>query len=170
MKSDEFPCWALWAQLAACGSQLLETGWKNGDSGLGFAQNLCKKPSGLRRIALEGGYASMPLGLSAMYCSLAHSSRVCDSSTWRCCLFCPPLISASFPFVSSTGLDDFHLSIHSDMATIVKAMASPESGLEVRDRMWLKITIPNAFIGKRKLFSNSSRGGEWVACFPSKCS
>ncbi|KAB0391129.1 hypothetical protein E2I00_002193, partial [Balaenoptera physalus] len=42
---------------------------------------------------------------------------------------------------------DFHLSIHSDMAAIVKAMASPESGLEVRDRMWLKITIPNAFIG-----------------------
>lgn len=34
------------------------------------------------------------------------------------------------------------------MAAIVKAMASPESGLEVRDRMWLKITIPNAFIGE----------------------
>uniref|UniRef100_A0A8C1PCS0 Dishevelled segment polarity protein 3b n=1 Tax=Cyprinus carpio TaxID=7962 RepID=A0A8C1PCS0_CYPCA len=32
-------------------------------------------------------------------------------------------------------------------STIAKAMASPESGLEVRDRMWLKITIPNAFIG-----------------------
>uniref|UniRef100_A0A8C2XAD1 Dishevelled segment polarity protein 3a n=1 Tax=Cyclopterus lumpus TaxID=8103 RepID=A0A8C2XAD1_CYCLU len=28
-----------------------------------------------------------------------------------------------------------------------KAMACPESGLEVRDRMWLKITIANAFIG-----------------------
>uniref|UniRef100_A0A8C0E4J8 DEP domain-containing protein n=1 Tax=Balaenoptera musculus TaxID=9771 RepID=A0A8C0E4J8_BALMU len=27
------------------------------------------------------------------------------------------------------------------------AMAAPESGLEVRDRMWLKITIPNAFLG-----------------------
>ncbi len=34
------------------------------------------------------------------------------------------------------------------MAAVAKAMASPESGLEVRDRMWLKITIPNAFIGK----------------------
>lgn len=45
------------------------------------------------------------------------------------------------------GFDDFHLSIHSDMATVAKAMASPESGLEVRDRMWLKITIANAFIG-----------------------
>lgn len=34
------------------------------------------------------------------------------------------------------------------MATVVKAMAQPDSGLEIRDRMWLKITIPNAFIGK----------------------
>uniref|UniRef100_A0A8C3IEV2 Dishevelled segment polarity protein 2 n=1 Tax=Chrysemys picta bellii TaxID=8478 RepID=A0A8C3IEV2_CHRPI len=38
----------------------------------------------------------------------------------------------------------------SSMSTITSgssAMASPESGLEVRDRMWLKITIPNAFLG-----------------------
>lgn len=35
------------------------------------------------------------------------------------------------------------------MASVAKAMASPESGLEVRDRMWLKITIPNAFLGKK---------------------
>lgn len=68
---------------------------------------------------------------------------------------CGPLVSSVLShlclpsFIHTTGLDDFHLSIHSDMATIVKAMASPESGLEVRDRMWLKITIPNAFIGKR---------------------
>lgn len=48
---------------------------------------------------------------------------------------------------SLLGFDDFHLSIHSDMATVAKAMACPESGLEVRDRMWLKITIANAFIG-----------------------
>lgn len=48
----------------------------------------------------------------------------------------------------SAGFEDFHLSIHSDMAAVAKAMASSESGLEVRDRMWLKITIPNAFIGK----------------------
>ncbi|XP_028650800.1 segment polarity protein dishevelled homolog DVL-3 [Erpetoichthys calabaricus] len=54
-------------------------------------------------------------------------------------------ISSSIP--ETERFDDFHLSIHSDMATIAKAMASPESGLEVRDRMWLKITIPNAFIG-----------------------
>uniref|UniRef100_A0A672PQQ4 Segment polarity protein dishevelled homolog DVL-3-like n=1 Tax=Sinocyclocheilus grahami TaxID=75366 RepID=A0A672PQQ4_SINGR len=43
--------------------------------------------------------------------------------------------------------DDYHLSVHSDMATVAKAMACPDSGLEVRDRMWLKITIANAFIG-----------------------
>ncbi|KAF7658548.1 hypothetical protein LDENG_00011290 [Lucifuga dentata] len=43
--------------------------------------------------------------------------------------------------------EDDRLTIHCDMAAIVKAMANPESGLEVRDRMWLKITIPNAFIG-----------------------
>uniref|UniRef100_A0A2K5PRL7 Dishevelled segment polarity protein 3 n=1 Tax=Cebus imitator TaxID=2715852 RepID=A0A2K5PRL7_CEBIM len=54
-------------------------------------------------------------------------------------------ITSSIP--DTERLDDFHLSIHSDMAAILKAMASPESGLEVRDRMWLKITIPNAFIG-----------------------
>uniref|UniRef100_A0AAX7SXI4 Dishevelled segment polarity protein 3a n=1 Tax=Astatotilapia calliptera TaxID=8154 RepID=A0AAX7SXI4_ASTCA len=54
-------------------------------------------------------------------------------------------ISSSIP--ETERFDDFHLSIHSDMATVAKAMACPESGLEVRDRMWLKITIANAFIG-----------------------
>lgn len=34
------------------------------------------------------------------------------------------------------------------MAMVVRAMAHPESGLEIRDRMWLKITIPSAFIGQ----------------------
>uniref|UniRef100_A0A3B3ZHH8 Uncharacterized protein n=1 Tax=Periophthalmus magnuspinnatus TaxID=409849 RepID=A0A3B3ZHH8_9GOBI len=54
-------------------------------------------------------------------------------------------ISSSIP--ETERFDDFHLSIHSDMGTVAKAMACPESGLEVRDRMWLKITIANAFIG-----------------------
>jgi len=31
------------------------------------------------------------------------------------------------------------------------AMSAPDSGFEIRDRMWLKITIPNAFIGKLNL-------------------
>ncbi|XP_031329952.1 segment polarity protein dishevelled homolog DVL-3 isoform X2 [Photinus pyralis] len=40
-----------------------------------------------------------------------------------------------------------HLSVNSAMAMVVQAMQRPDSGLEIRDRMWLKITIPNAFIG-----------------------
>lgn len=47
--------------------------------------------------------------------------------------------------------EENHLNIHTDMTVVVKAMANPESGLEVRDRMWLKITIPNAFIGEKTL-------------------
>lgn len=39
------------------------------------------------------------------------------------------------------------LTVQTDMATVVRAMARVDSGLEIRDRMWLKITIPNAFIG-----------------------
>ncbi|CAL8281391.1 unnamed protein product [Lota lota] len=54
-------------------------------------------------------------------------------------------ISSSIP--ETERFDDFHLSIHTEMPTVAKAMATPESGLEVRDRMWLKITIANAFIG-----------------------
>uniref|UniRef100_A0A8C1TVX0 Dishevelled segment polarity protein 2 n=1 Tax=Cyprinus carpio TaxID=7962 RepID=A0A8C1TVX0_CYPCA len=50
-------------------------------------------------------------------------------------------------FPSYPNFDEFNLSLRSDMASVAKAMASPESGLEVRDRMWLKITIPNAFLG-----------------------
>lgn len=34
-----------------------------------------------------------------------------------------------------------------NLEEIVKAMTKPDSGLEIRDRMWLKIVIPNAFIG-----------------------
>ena len=50
---------------------------------------------------------------------------------------------------SSGFTEDNYLQLHvnSDMSLIVKALASTDSGLDVRDRMWLKITIPNAFIG-----------------------
>ncbi|XP_018408604.1 PREDICTED: segment polarity protein dishevelled homolog DVL-1 isoform X2 [Nanorana parkeri] len=44
-------------------------------------------------------------------------------------------------------LEDSPLTVKSDMATIVKLMQLPDSGLEIRDRMWLKITISNAVIG-----------------------
>ena len=53
-------------------------------------------------------------------------------------------------------MEEAPLTIRSDMLTIVRAMARPDSGLEVRDRLWLKIVIPNAFIGTfSKLFSVS---------------
>ncbi|XP_055635850.1 segment polarity protein dishevelled isoform X2 [Toxorhynchites rutilus septentrionalis] len=39
------------------------------------------------------------------------------------------------------------LHVDMDMKDIVRAMTKPDSGLEIRDRMWLKITIANAFIG-----------------------
>jgi len=41
-----------------------------------------------------------------------------------------------------------NLTKSTDMVTVVHAMSQPDSGLEVRDRMWLKITIPQAFIGQ----------------------
>ncbi|XP_023680534.2 segment polarity protein dishevelled homolog DVL-2-like [Paramormyrops kingsleyae] len=56
-------------------------------------------------------------------------------------------ITSSSSVAETERFDEFSLSLHSDMASVAKAMASPESGLEVRDRMWLKITIPNAFLG-----------------------
>lgn len=39
------------------------------------------------------------------------------------------------------------LTNNSGMGAIVRAMQRPDSNLEVRDRMWLKIKISNAFIG-----------------------
>lgn len=55
-------------------------------------------------------------------------------------------------FFSIPEFDDLPLSVSkTDMATIVKVMQLPDSGLEIRDRMWLKITISNAVIGEKKL-------------------
>ncbi|XP_066296487.1 segment polarity protein dishevelled homolog DVL-3-like isoform X9 [Branchiostoma lanceolatum] len=54
-------------------------------------------------------------------------------------------ITSSIP--ESERYDEMPLTINTDMSSIVKVMASPDSGLDIRDRMWLKITIPNAFIG-----------------------
>jgi len=34
------------------------------------------------------------------------------------------------------------------MVFVARAMSRPDSGLEIRDRLWLKITIPRAFIGQ----------------------
>lgn len=48
---------------------------------------------------------------------------------------------------TSKSSDPGPLTISSDPQTIVRAMVQPDSGLEIRDRTWLKITIPKAFIG-----------------------
>uniref|UniRef100_A0A4W5KGY2 Dishevelled segment polarity protein 3 n=1 Tax=Hucho hucho TaxID=62062 RepID=A0A4W5KGY2_9TELE len=56
-------------------------------------------------------------------------------------------ITSSIPETERKSPLPFPLHPPHDMATIAKAMANLESGLEVRDRMWLKITIPSAFIG-----------------------
>ncbi|CAF3296247.1 unnamed protein product [Rotaria sp. Silwood2] len=42
---------------------------------------------------------------------------------------------------------DFTHMIGSDMDTIVRAMAKPDSGLDIRDRIWFKISIPKSFLG-----------------------
>jgi len=39
------------------------------------------------------------------------------------------------------------LTIHSEMSTVARMMRFPNSGLDIKDRQWLKITIPMAFIG-----------------------
>lgn len=54
-------------------------------------------------------------------------------------------------------LEEAPLTVKSDMGAVVRAMQLPDSGLEIRDRMWLKITIANAVIGERAL----DAGGGW---------
>lgn len=55
--------------------------------------------------------------------------------------------------------DDLPLSASkTDMATVVKVMQLPDSGLEIRDRMWLKITIANAVIGEKSFHVKSKTG------------
>ncbi|RWS27003.1 Segment polarity protein dishevelled-like protein DVL-3 [Leptotrombidium deliense] len=44
-------------------------------------------------------------------------------------------------------LEHTELTVEMDMLTIAKAMAAHDSGLDVKDRMWLKIMFPNAFLG-----------------------
>ncbi|KAJ6219508.1 hypothetical protein RDWZM_005320 [Blomia tropicalis] len=48
----------------------------------------------------------------------------------------PTTIQVSTPLTTETSLE-----------VISCAMASPDSGLDIRERMWMKIPIPNAFIG-----------------------
>ncbi|XP_004925145.3 segment polarity protein dishevelled [Bombyx mori] len=79
--------------------------------------------------ALREAYPPPPPSLSALPVSSVSERGASDAST-----------------VPAGALEP-QLSVNMDMAVVVRAMLRPDSGLEIRDRMWLKITIPNAFIG-----------------------
>lgn len=42
---------------------------------------------------------------------------------------------------------DLNLTRNSDMETICRAMQQPQSGLDIRDRLWLKIILKSSFLG-----------------------
>jgi hypothetical protein len=53
-----------------------------------------------------------------------------------------------FPVIGTVEEIVIRLTINTPMPVIVREMQKQDSGLDIRDRNWLKITIPNAFIGK----------------------
>jgi len=65
------------------------------------------------------------------------------TSTETKCLYDSCLIVAS-------AFDDFtqQLTIETPFRLVVKSFGKPNSGLEIQDRRWLKIVIPDAFLGK----------------------
>ncbi|XP_065097384.1 segment polarity protein dishevelled homolog DVL-1b [Paramisgurnus dabryanus] len=72
----------------------------------------------------------------------AEPVRPIDPAAW---ISHTTALTGSYP---QNEFDDLPLTMgKTDMATIVKVMKLPDSGLEIRDRMWLKITIANAVIG-----------------------
>ncbi|EUB62916.1 Segment polarity protein dishevelled DVL-3 [Echinococcus granulosus] len=56
-------------------------------------------------------------------------------------------LSSSLPETDRFGLPPEPLTVATDVKTVIQAMMHPDSGLDIRDRVWLKITLPNAFIG-----------------------
>nr|ADZ58512.1 Dvl-2 [Schmidtea mediterranea] len=54
--------------------------------------------------------------------------------------------SSSLP-ESERYQEELHLTKNTDVGTILRVLSQPDSGLDIRDRLWLKITLPNAFIG-----------------------
>ncbi|XP_076125374.1 segment polarity protein dishevelled homolog DVL-1b [Alosa pseudoharengus] len=78
------------------------------------------------------------------YFTIPHTEpvRPIDPAAW---ISHTTALTGSFP---QYEFDDLPLTVgKTDMATIVKVMQLPGSGLDIRDRMWLKITIGNAAIG-----------------------
>jgi segment polarity protein dishevelled len=55
-----------------------------------------------------------------------------------------PSLASSIP---ESERDLVKLTLSSPLYRVAKAMAQSDSGLEVKDRMWLKMTIPKSFIG-----------------------
>ncbi|OAF69165.1 hypothetical protein A3Q56_03076 [Intoshia linei] len=53
-------------------------------------------------------------------------------------------LTSSLPETDFCGLN---LTSNTDMTTIIKAMCQPNSGLIIRNRSWLKLSIPNSVIG-----------------------
>ncbi|KAG7221545.1 hypothetical protein INR49_017076 [Caranx melampygus] len=87
----------------------------------------------LREIVSKTGYFTIPR---------AEPVRPIDPAAW---ISHTTALTGPYPHYE---FDDLPLSASkTDMATIVKVMQLPDSGLEIRDRMWLKITIANAVIG-----------------------
>ncbi|KAM3187978.1 hypothetical protein ACTXT7_001213 [Hymenolepis weldensis] len=56
-------------------------------------------------------------------------------------------LSSSIPETERFCLPPEPLTVATDVKTVIQAMMLPDSGLDIRDRVWLKITLPNAFIG-----------------------
>lgn len=118
------------------------------------------------KLVLRKGWDSNPKGYFTIQRSepvrpidpgawVAHTEAACamGGSNLR-----PPSVSAMTSIASSvTGsiadserllaLDQEVLRVEDGLQVITKAMAAPDSGLDIRDREWLKIRIPHAFLG-----------------------
>ena len=72
-----------------------------------------------------------------------------------------PSLRWSFSDLQSQGL-----SLHNKMSDVVKVMSMNNSGLDVKDRIWLKLKIPDAFTGKEIWVASNKpdtfRGYLWV--------
>ena len=49
--------------------------------------------------------------------------------------------------VDASNVPNLPLTKNSGMQAIINRLRKPDSGLEVKDRTWLKLQIPNAFLG-----------------------
>lgn len=49
--------------------------------------------------------------------------------------------------LAEVDVNNIQLTTKMDMLSIARAMSAPDSGLEIKDRTWLKITFPNSFLG-----------------------